>query len=117
MHTLNRLQNYKILKLEDELSIQESKVIWRWEKGLIPKSLNSIIKEKVDHLRGRRFEVRRNNRKGSINERLTKLANSNITTISSATSKKVLSNNIKSDIFNRKYNFNCANNQCYICNQ
>ncbi len=30
-HSLPRLKKYYILKLEDELAIQESKVVWRWE--------------------------------------------------------------------------------------
>ena len=32
MHTLNRLKEYGMLKLEDELHLQESKCLWKWEK-------------------------------------------------------------------------------------
>ncbi len=46
-HTLNRLQKHKILKLEHELEISESKIIWKWSKGKLSVSLNNIIKEKI----------------------------------------------------------------------
>jgi hypothetical protein len=31
-HTVNRLKEYGMLKLEDELAIQEIKFVWKWEK-------------------------------------------------------------------------------------
>jgi len=44
-HTLNRLKNNSILKFEDELSLQESKFLWRWDKKKLSTSLISIISE------------------------------------------------------------------------
>ena len=32
MHTVNRLKKFSLLKLKDELSIQESKFLWKWDK-------------------------------------------------------------------------------------
>ena len=64
MHTLNRLNFLKILSLEDELMVQESKLIWKWENKTLPKSLESIIEEKNDRLRFRRFKPERTNRIG-----------------------------------------------------
>ena len=81
-HTFNRLQKYSMLLLEDELAIQESKILWRWDKKLIPKSLSTIVNEKQDRLRGRRFVMLRKSKTGSINQRLTKRANLNIQEIS-----------------------------------
>ena len=81
-HTLPRLKKYSILKLEDELAIQESKVVWRWENKKIPKSLSDIIRGKQDNLRGRRFIVNRRYKQNSINLRLTKRANNGISNIS-----------------------------------
>ena len=114
-HTLNRLQKYELLKLEDELSIQESKILWRWEKDKLPKSLNSLIKEKQDRLRGRRFEQIRNMKIGSIHSRLTKRANSLMPSISNNKSKMVLAKEMKKRIFSEKYSFNCTNRNCFIC--
>ena len=59
-HTLIRLQQHNILKLEHELEIQEAKLVWKWSKGKIPSSLKDTIKEKPNTLRSRRFESLRN---------------------------------------------------------
>ena len=75
LHTLTRLNNYGLLKLSDELSIQESKTVWNWDKQKIPKSLNNIITKRVDRLRGRRFNINRNYKTGNISYRLAKKAN------------------------------------------
>jgi len=45
MHTLNRLKKYSILSLKDEIILQESKYLWRWEKKILPRSLFNIITE------------------------------------------------------------------------
>ena len=116
LHTLNRLQKYGLLKLEDELAIQESKIIWKWDKKIIPKSLSLIIKEKNDILRGRRFELIRNSKIGSIHQRLTKRANLHLQDISTATSKKCLAKKMKTQFTTVKYNFNCSKRNCFICN-
>jgi hypothetical protein len=94
-HTLPRLKKNSILKLEDELAIQESKVVWRWENKKIPKSLSDIVIEKQDNLRGRRFMVNRNYKQNSINLRLTKRANNCISDISTYRSKKTLAKSLK----------------------
>ena len=115
-HTLNRLQNLGILKLEDELAIQESKILWKWENNKLPNSLMVIVEEKVDRFRGRRFHLKRNSKTESIHARLSKRANTSIDKISSASSKKVMSNNLKKDILTSKYNFNCSTRNCFVCN-
>jgi len=74
IHTLNRLKNNNILKLEDELIIQECKFLHRWEKNL-PSSLVNLINEKHDRLRGRRFIIPRNLKDNSVRTRLGKIAN------------------------------------------
>ena len=114
-HTLNRLHTLGFLKLEDELRIKESKIIWRWAAGKIPKSLNSIIKEKIDRLRNRRFEKYRNAKKESINYRLSNLGTSKIADICRATSIKSLATKLKKEIISTKYTFICRSRRCYIC--
>ncbi len=83
-----RLKIFFLLKLENELAIQESKVVWRWENKKIPKRLSDIVIEKQDNLRGRRFMVNRNYKQNSINLRLTKRANNYNSDISTYRSKK-----------------------------
>ena len=114
-HTLTRLRHVQILKLEDELFIQESKIIWNWENNLLPKSLLTLIEEKVDRLRGRRFKILRHVKTGSINHRLTKMANTSIGTIASAKTKTNLIKDLKNNILTNKYNFNCNKPSCFIC--
>ncbi len=116
MHTLPRLQKYKILKLEDELAVQESKFLWKWENNHLPKSLKEIIKEKEDNLRGRRFITINNMKKGSICQRLTKRANSSIPRIVMAPSKKTLVKTLGKQIMANEYNYNCLSRNCFICN-
>ncbi len=114
-HTLNRLKKYKILKLEDELKIQQSKIIWRWEKKVIPISLSNIIIEKHDNLRGTRFENLITNKKNSIKSHLVSQANKELEDISKHKTKKALITAIKKRIFDTKYVFQCTNRNCYIC--
>jgi len=33
IHTNERLKEYKILKLEDEIKLAEMKIVYRWEKN------------------------------------------------------------------------------------
>ena len=114
-HTLNRLQQHNILKLEHELEIQEAKLVWKWSKGKIPSSLKDIIKEKPNTLRSRRFESLRNVKLDSINYRLSKRASKSINKIDKFTSIKSLSNNLSKEIFSTKYSFTCENRNCFIC--
>jgi len=114
MHTLNRLNVLKILKLEDELAIQESKQIWKWDKKKIPSSLNDILTEKFDNLRNRRFVINRKWKKGSISLRLATRANSSIKVIEGIKTKKSLVTKLKKNI-NATYTYNCINRNCFIC--
>ena len=114
-HTLNRLSTHKILKLEHELEIQESKLIWKWSKGKLPKSLGNILEEKLNNLRSRKFIIHRNSKTNSINYRLSKLASKNISEIEKATSKKTLMNSIKNRIITNNYQYTCSVRNCFIC--
>lgn len=78
--------------------------------------MSTIVNEKQDRLRGRRFVMLRKSKTGSINQRLTKRANLNIQEISSANSKEILTNRLKKQILHEKYNFNCQARNCFICN-
>ena len=73
-HTLNRLTELNILKLEHELEIQESKLVWKWAKNKVPSSLKALIVEKQNILRSRRFQNVRGSKLDSINYRLFKRA-------------------------------------------
>ena len=114
-HTFNRLQEHNILKLQHELEIQESKFIWKWSKGKVPSSLKSVIIEKPNTLRSRRFESLRNAKLDSINFRLYKRATRDITKIDKFTSTKCLSTNLKKEIVSNNYSFTCVNRNCFIC--
>jgi len=94
-HTLKRLQNLNILKLEYEIAIQESKFIWRWNRNKIPNSLKSLLVEKIDNLRHRRFVNSRNSPPNSIESRLSRRATNSITAIEKFKTIKTMSNNLK----------------------
>lgn len=114
MHTSDRLKESSILKFKDELAIQESKFLWRWEKNKLPHSLRDIVTERRDRLRGRRFDISRRLKNESINKRLTKRANDCITTIAIHKSKQTLASKLKKHSLDQ-YNTNCINVNCYIC--
>ena len=114
MHTLNRLKIHKILKLEDELSIQESKLIWKWDKKKLPASLNNLLTEKIDNLRNRRFVINRKWKKGSVSLRLATRANSSMKVIEAVKSKKSLVTKLKK-ITIATYTYNCVNRNCFVC--
>ena len=80
-HTLNRLTEHNILKLEHELEIQESKLVWKWTKNKIPSGLKPLIVERQNILRSRRFENVRGSKNDSINYRLFKCATNSINRI------------------------------------
>lgn len=114
MHTLTRLKKFGILKLADELQLQEYKTIWKWENKKIPTSLLSIISERLDNLRGRRFNISRTCKAGSVNQRLTSRANNCIQEIASIGSKKSLSKKIRKKILD-SYSFTCRQRNCFTC--
>ncbi len=114
-HTLNRLKNLGILKLEDELAIQETKIVWKWEKHKIANGLKSILREKQDRLRGRRFEKYRGVKSSSLNYRLANKATTSINSLSSITTMASLSNKLRKNVFDTKYTFNCNRVNCFIC--
>ena len=66
-HTLPRLKALKILTFEDELAVQEEKLVWKWDKSKTPKGLKKILIEKIDCLRGRRFVKYPRSKQESIN--------------------------------------------------
>ena len=113
-HTIERQKEHRILKFEDELKLQEAKVIWRWEKQKLPTSLMPIIEEKVDNLRGRRFVIPRGAKSNSIVARLNKRAESHISSITLANTKKSMSSRLKTSTINN-YSFTCRRRDCYIC--
>jgi hypothetical protein len=112
---LNRLKNLSILKLEDELLLAESKVIWRWDKNQIPIALKPLLIENNVNLRERKFVITRNSANNSIKYRLAKRATSSIRNISKFKCKKSLSVNLRKELFTNKYTFNCNRRGCYIC--
>ena len=114
-HTLNRLTEYNILKLEHELDIQESKLVWKWAKNKVPSSLKSLIIEKQSNLRSRKFENARGSKLNSINYRLYKRATNSISTLDKFPSLKSLSNNLSKEIIRQQYSFNCRTRNCFIC--
>ena len=114
MHNNARLLQNNLLKLDDELLIQEAKIIWKWEKKKNPKGLQMILEEKIDRLRGRRFKSIRNIKPNSINSRLAKNANYNITSIANNKSLKSLSQSLKMRALD-SYNLPCRTRNCFIC--
>ena len=114
MHTLSRLNKFGILKFVDELRLQENKIVWKWENDKLPASLRYIIEQKVDNLRGRRFVIPRNSKKGNITQRLNQRANKEITLISSVKTKQSLTKKCKKEILT-SYSFTCRQRNCFIC--
>jgi hypothetical protein len=114
MHTLNRLKKYGILKISDEIKIQECKFVWKWEKKKLPRSLINIIEEKSDNLRGRRFKISRHCKNNSIEYRLANRANVMINTISPIKTKKSLIQKLRKSTLD-SYSFNCRRRNCFIC--
>ncbi len=114
MHTNNRLFNNGILTIKDELNIQENKFLWKWNNSKLPTSLKTIIEEKNDRLRGRRFTISRTLKPNCISQRLTKLANKDISKIATHKSIKLMSQSMKKDALD-KYNTPCRVRNCYTC--
>ncbi len=104
-HTNDRLRDLKILKLEDELQVAESKIIWRWIKNKIPQGLKDIIKERNNQsLRNRQFIREREWTNDSISYRLANRAKKDIKEIEIARTKKGLAKKLKNNITMIKYN-------------
>ena len=116
-HTLNRLAENNILKLEDELAVQETKVVWKWEKKKLPPGTQTLITEKIDNLRGRRFETLRNLKANSIHIRLAKRAGSEVGSLTNVKSKKTVVLRSKKKIIDEKYKYTCRTRNCYICRE
>jgi len=116
-HTLNKLQELKIPKLEDEIDISETKIIWRWENNKIPKSLKDLITEKQDNLRGRRFVIPRQAKPENIVSRLAKRATNSISSLMPYRTKKSLVFNLKKRIVDNNYTFQCRRRDCFICSR
>jgi len=113
-HTQHRLKEHNVLKLEDEVVVQKTKIVWRWEKNELPKSLRPIIEEKHDNLRGSLFNIPRGAKPSSIISRLNKRASSSMTTISVPRTKKKMSKTLKNTIL-ESYSFVCRRRDCFIC--
>ena len=117
-HTNERLKEHRILKLEDELKIAESKIIWRWNKKLIPKGLSNIITENTTvNLRNRQFTRHPSWKLDSISSRLAIRTKKEIKDIEIARSKKGLVKKYKSNICLIEYNTPCQTRNCFICTQ
>jgi hypothetical protein len=114
-HTLNRLHNVQILKLEHELAIHESKFIWKWHNRKLPKSLYPILTEKENIFRSRRFVIIRNAKLNSLNYRLAKRASNMFNEIIAFTSKASLNTNMRKKVFETKYIYHCSTRNCWIC--
>ena len=114
-HTLNRLKEHQILKIEDELAVQETKLVWKWDKQKLPPGTQSLIIERVNNLRGRHFDVFRNSKACSINNRLAKRAGQEVRSVMTIKSKKTVVSRARNKILESKYSYTCSNRTCYIC--
>jgi len=73
-----------------------------------------IIEEKTDNLRGRRFVIPRGAKPDSIVSQLNRRAESNISTLSVAKTKKSMTHNFRKSILS-SYSFVCRRRDCFIC--
>ena len=62
MKLLKLIKFDSILKLDDEIEIQEKKLIHKWEYKKVPTTngICNVITEKIDRFTGRRFVAARN---------------------------------------------------------
>jgi hypothetical protein len=117
-HTNSRLIEHNILKLDDELRINESKVIWRWEKRKLPKGLRDILIEIDGHnLRSRKFSRPIAWKNNSLAYRLATLATKSIDEISIARSKKGLCKKLRKKYHLIEYAIPCRIRNCQNCAQ
>jgi len=113
VYTLNRLETHWILKIEDELAVQETKIVWKWEKNKLPLGTKQLLIEKQDS----RFERYPRASQNSINFRLSKRAENSIKLVKNIKSKKAVVQRTKSKFIAEKYKFTCRNRGCYICRE
>ena len=78
-------------------------------------SLKSLITEKHDNLRRRRFVIPRLSRDNSIETRLAKRATNSLSGLMQFKSKKSLTKHLKKKIVDIKYSFQCRRCGCFIC--
>jgi hypothetical protein len=116
-HTLTKLKRLGILTLEDELATQEGKIVWKWSKHQCPKGISTLIKEKNDRLRGRRFIRHRNSKPDSIMSRLAVRAERVIDSISHCRTRKSATSHLRNELFTSKYSTRCTVRNCNICTQ
>ncbi len=115
IHTNERLSNFGIFKLEDEIRIKEVKVIWKWLKNKIPDGLKDIITERnTRNLRNRQFTRDNSWKQSSISYRLATRAMKEIDEICCARSITGLKNKYKK-IIKSSYQGACNIRNCYIC--
>jgi len=115
-HTNEKLKEYRILKLEDELRIAEVKIIWRWIKNRLPRGLREILVEtQALNLRNRKFNRPRNWKHDSISYRLASRAIKEIKDIEIARSRKGLAKKYKNTILLTEYNSVCRKRNCLYC--
>jgi hypothetical protein len=95
--------------------VQETKIVWKWEKGKLPPGTKQILVEKVDNLRGRRFERHRRIGEKTINARLAKQAESSLERIKKFETKKAVVSLTKKKLIDEKYNMVCRNRACFVC--
>jgi len=118
IHTNERLKEFKILKLEDEIKLAEMKIVYRWEKKRIPLGLKDIIVEVHSRtLRNRKFRKDNTWKQDSISYRLADRASKQIKEIEIAKSINGLKNKIKNKCFLVDYNTQCRMRNCFICTQ
>ena len=103
---------------ENELKISESKIIWRWNKIIIPRGLSNIITENTSvNLRNRQFTRHPSWKLDSISSRLAIRAKKEIKEIEIARSKKGLVKKYENNICIFEYNTPCQMRNCFICTQ
>ncbi len=94
------------------------KIIWRWEKKILPKGLKEIIVENNTRtLRNRAFVRDPSWKADSIANRLSVRATKEIMNITIAKSLSGLKKKRKNTCFLVDYNTQCNIRNCYICSQ
>jgi hypothetical protein len=117
-HTNSRLIEHNILKLDDELRINESKVIWRWEMRKLPRGLRDILIEIDGHnLRNQKFSRPIAWKNNSLANRFATLATKSIDEISIARSKKGLCKKLRKKCHLIDYAIPCRIRNCQNCTQ
>jgi len=117
-HTNRRLVEYNINTFPDEIKLSECKLIWKWEKKVLPKGIRELIEEKTNiRLRNRRFNIDRKWKKQSISHRLSKRATEEIAVLGKYKDIKSLSKGLKQNSMDNYERNQCLTRNCYICRQ